>query len=111
MSFNGFAYVIRGSVRLGEDAHLVTAGQAAWLDRPGGEGMSLLHMVAGDDGARLVLYAGQPQGVPIVTHGPFVGDSREDIVRLYTEYRSGRFERMSNLNPASGPAGHSAPTR
>jgi redox-sensitive bicupin YhaK (pirin superfamily) len=46
---------------------------------------------------RLVLYAGQPQGDPIVSYGPFIGDSREDIVRLYTEYRAGRFERLSTL--------------
>ena len=35
----------------------------------------------------LVLYAGQPQGDRIVSYGPFIGDSKEDIARLYTEYR------------------------
>jgi hypothetical protein len=44
-----------------------------------------------------VLYAGQPTGDPIVSHGPFIGDTRDDIVRLYQEYREGRFERMSEL--------------
>jgi redox-sensitive bicupin YhaK (pirin superfamily) len=71
-----------------------------WLDRPEGDGSSLLRMVAGDEGVRLVLYAGQPQGDPIVSHGPFIGDSREDIVRLYTEFRAGQFERMSQIVPA-----------
>lgn len=96
-SFNGFVYVLRGSVRIGEDARLLTAGQVGWLDRPEGEGTSLLRVVAGEDAARFVLYAGQPQGDPIVSHGPFIGDSKADIVRLYSEYRSGGFERLSDL--------------
>lgn len=96
-SFNGFVYVVRGSARTGEDAASLGVGQVGWLDRPEGEGTSLLRVVAGEEGARLVLYAGQPQRDPIVSHGPFIGDSKEDIVRLYTEYRAGRFERMSNL--------------
>jgi redox-sensitive bicupin YhaK (pirin superfamily) len=96
-SYNGFAYVIRGSARIGEDAALLRTGQVGWLDRPAGEGASVLRLVAGDEGARVVLYAGQPQGDAIVSHGPFIGDSKEDIVRLYTEYRAGQFERLSNL--------------
>jgi len=97
MSYNGFAYVIRGSVRIGEDAALLNPGEVGWLDRHEGERTSVLRVVAGEEGARLVLYAGQPQGDPIVSYGPFIGDSKEDIVRLYTEYRAGRFERMSEL--------------
>lgn len=57
----------------------------------------MLRLTAGDAGARVLLYAGQPQGDPIVSHGPFIGDSKADIVRLYTEYRAGLFERMSAL--------------
>jgi hypothetical protein len=96
-SYNGFAYVIHGSVRIGENAAMLKAGQVGWLDRLNGECSSLLHAVAGEEGARLVLYAGQPQGDPIVSYGPFIADSREDIVRLYTEYRDGRFVRMTEL--------------
>ena len=94
-SYNGFLYVLRGSVTIGEA--VVKTGQVGWLDRPQGEGASVLRVLAGKEGARLVLYAGQPQGDAIVSHGPFIGDSREDIVRLYTEYRTGRFPRMSEL--------------
>jgi redox-sensitive bicupin YhaK (pirin superfamily) len=96
-SYNGFAFLVRGSVTVGEDATLIKAGQVGWLDRPNGEGPSVLHIVAGEEGSRLVLYAGQPQGDAIVSHGPFIGDSKDDIVRLYTEYRAGRFVRMSEL--------------
>jgi redox-sensitive bicupin YhaK (pirin superfamily) len=100
-SYNGFAFVIRGSVRIGEDSALVNAGQVGWLDRPQGDAVSTLHVAAGDEGARLVLYTGQPQGDAIVSHGPFIGDSEEDIRRLYAEYRAGRFQRMSELARAN----------
>jgi hypothetical protein len=101
-SYNGFAFVIRGSVTIGEKAELLKTGQVGWLDRPNGEGSSVLHTDADEEGARLVLYAGQPQGNPIVSHGPFIGDSKEDIVRLYTEYRAGEFVRMTELARQDG---------
>ena len=68
---------------------------------PVGSAESILRLVAGDaaghDGARVVLYAGQPQGDAIVSHGPFIGDTPEDITRLYAEYRAGRFAKMSEI--------------
>jgi redox-sensitive bicupin YhaK (pirin superfamily) len=100
-SYNGFVFVVSGSARIGEDAALLTIGQVGWLDRPQGQGISMLRIVAGDAGVRLVLYAGQPQGDPIVSQGPFVGDSRADIVRLHNEYRAGGFERMSEIARAA----------
>jgi redox-sensitive bicupin YhaK (pirin superfamily) len=96
-TYNGFVFVVSGSARIGEDAARLTMGQVGWLDRPTGEGLSMLRIAAGDEGVRLVLYAGQPQGDPIVVQGPFVGDSRADIVRLHGEYRAGRFQRLSEL--------------
>lgn len=103
-SYNGFAYVVRGSVRIGAGAPLLKAGQVGWLDRPDGGGTSVLREIAGEEGARLVLYAGQPQGDRIVSYGPFIGDSKEDIVRLYTDYTAGRFERLSTLGRSTGIA-------
>ena len=96
-SYNGFVYVIEGAANVGSNAAPLSTGQVGWLDRPEGGGSSLLRFAAGEHGVRLVFYAGQPQGDPIVSHGPFIGDSREDIVRLYGEYRAGGFERMSRL--------------
>lgn len=97
-SYNGFLYVISGSARVGEERAFLKEGQVGWLDRPAGNGVRALPIVAGEHGVRLVLYAGQAQGDPIVSHGPFIGDSREDIARLYNEYRAGRFERMSEFS-------------
>ena len=94
-SYNGFAFVIHGSVQIG--GKLLNTGQVGWLDRPTGSGTSVLRVVADESGARLVLYAGQPQGDPIVSYGPFIGDSKQDIARLFAEYQAGRFPRLSEL--------------
>ena len=94
-SYNGFAFVLDGSVRIGHTE--LNTGKVGWLDRPNDSGTSVLCVVAGDSGARLVLYAGQPQGDPIVSYGPFIGDSKQDIARLFAEYQSGRFPRLSEL--------------
>ena len=54
-SYNGFAFVIDGSVQIGET--VLNTGQVGWLDRPSDDGTSVLHVVAGESGARLILYA------------------------------------------------------
>jgi quercetin 2,3-dioxygenase len=94
-SYNGFAFVIDGSVRIGET--VLQAGQVGWLDRPNSNGTAAVRVVAGESGARLVLYTGQPQGDAIVSYGPFIGDSKQDIARLFAEYQAGFFPRLSEL--------------
>jgi redox-sensitive bicupin YhaK (pirin superfamily) len=96
-SYNGFVYVLEGSVRAGADDAPLDAGKVGWLDRIDGGGASSLRIAAGDAGARLVLYAGQPTNVPIVMHGPFVGETRADLMRVSREFMAGRFPRMSEL--------------
>ena len=103
-SFNGFVYVIDGEVRVGgESGDVLRAGQIGWLDRPEQIGASSLSLIGTDSGARVVLYAGEPQHVSIATHGPFVGGSRSDLVRMSREYMEGRFQRMSELVRAARP--------
>jgi redox-sensitive bicupin YhaK (pirin superfamily) len=104
-SYNGFVYVIEGDATVGDDKVGVRTGQVAWLDRPTSDGSSVLRLRGGSAGARLVLYAGEPQHAPLVTHGPFVGETRADLVRASTDYMAGRFPRMSALMRASAGAG------
>ena len=94
-SYNGLLYLLDGSVRVGADE--LRAGQVGWLDRPRREGPSNLHLIAGESGARLILYAGEPQSTPVVMQGPFVGEAPADISRLDEEYQQGRFPHMSEL--------------
>jgi quercetin 2,3-dioxygenase len=97
-SYNGFVFTLRGSIQAGaNNATSLKARQTGWLDRPKVDGASLLRVTAGEEGARLVFYAGQPQGDPIVSYGPFIEDSKQDIVRLYTEFQMGQFVSLSDL--------------
>jgi quercetin 2,3-dioxygenase len=99
--YNGFVFVLAGTATVGVDETSLAPGQVGWLDRQGGEDGSALGIRAGAQGARLLLYAGEPQGDPIVSQGPFIGDSDEDIRRLIAEYRSGSFVGISTLTPRS----------
>jgi quercetin 2,3-dioxygenase len=92
--YNGFLYVLSGQARVGESRTSLGVSQVAWLDRPTTEGDGLLTI--GNDGPeplRLLLYAGQRQNVPIVSYGPFIGDTRGDIARSIERYQTGSFKR------------------
>jgi redox-sensitive bicupin YhaK (pirin superfamily) len=98
-SYNGFLYVLDGAVSVGEERTRLTAGQVGWLAEaePNTSSVTPVRIFAGDHGARLIIYAGERQGVPIVLHGPFVGENREDIRRLSRLYVEGKMPRMSEL--------------
>ena len=96
-SYNGFLVVLEGAVRVGPDAVRVDADQVGWLDRPAAAADSVLELVADANGARVLLYAGEPTGDPVVVQGPFVGDTREDNTQSFNRYLNGEFVRMSAL--------------
>jgi redox-sensitive bicupin YhaK (pirin superfamily) len=104
VSYNGFVFMLEGGTFAGADRVALSTGHVGWLDRPTGRGDSAITFTAGSDGARLVVYAGEPQGDAIVSHGPFIGDSWEDIARLYREYQAGAFVRLSELARARASA-------
>jgi redox-sensitive bicupin YhaK (pirin superfamily) len=93
--FNTFFYVIKGSVNAGDDATPVKADQVAWVDY--GHPDSELRLDAGPEGARLVLYSAEPQKHAIVSHGPFIADSMDEIKQLYADFRHGKFEHINNV--------------
>ena len=94
-SFTTFLYVLEGSLKVGDDDKMINKNKVGWLDRYTDNALSELRLTAGDTGVRFLLYSAQPQGNPIVSHGPFIGDSDEDISRLYSEYRQGKMNDIS----------------
>jgi redox-sensitive bicupin YhaK (pirin superfamily) len=98
-SYNGFLYFLEGAVSVGDEHTQLTTGQVGWLAeaQTNASGVSIVRMIAGDDGARLIIYAGERQGIPIMMHGPFVGESRADIMRLSRQYLDGKMPRISEL--------------
>jgi redox-sensitive bicupin YhaK (pirin superfamily) len=96
-NYTAFIYVLKGSVRIGDDARELSSDQVGWLDRFAVDEQSELKFTAGKEGVRFVLYAGKPTGDPIVSHGPFIADTKEEILKLYNEYRQGKMKHVSTL--------------
>jgi len=48
---------------------------------------------AGPDGAEILMLQGRPIGEPVAQHGPFVMNTRDEIVQAYEDYRATRFGR------------------
>ena len=85
---NAFAYPYEGGVTIGEgeDARELATQELAVLG--GGEALALR---AGDAGARLILVAGRPLREPVARHGPFVMNTREQLMQAFVDYQEGRF--------------------
>jgi redox-sensitive bicupin YhaK (pirin superfamily) len=95
-SYNGFLYPLDGDVLVdGTRPQRLSVGQIGWLEFGGPP--ATVRLTAGRDGSRVMLYAGERQDVPIVTHGPFVGETRADLVRVSRAYAEGRMPRVSEL--------------
>ncbi|WP_313318924.1 pirin family protein [Stenotrophomonas sp.] len=85
---SAFAYVFEGQALLGdaEDARSVGQHELAVL----GAG-DTLPLQAGAQGARLILVAGRPLREPVVRHGPFVMNTRQELMQAFIDYQEGRF--------------------
>jgi len=98
-SYNGFLYPLEGDLQVGGSSpQRLAIGQIGWLDRRDGAAATVVRLTGGAAGARVVLYAGERQGVPIVTHGPFVGETRADLMRVSQAYLDGRMPAVSDLS-------------
>lgn len=83
-----FIYVFEGELQAGPESsrHTVQCSQMAVL----GQG-DHLEMVAGAEGARLLLIAGLPLREPVARYGPFVMNTQEEIHQAFRDYQAGRF--------------------
>ncbi|PXA79099.1 nuclease PIN [Caulobacter sp. D4A] len=78
-----FLYVVRGSITIGDR----TAGAANLVELTDGEGLEL----SSADGAVLLLGHADPIREPVVSHGPFVMTTREEIIQAIQDYQAGKF--------------------
>lgn len=83
---NAFVVVYRGEVSIGGST-VGRARMAILANTPDSDGVT---MVAGPEGARLLLIAGQPLREPIVQYGPFVMNTKEEIYQAVDDFRAGR---------------------
>jgi redox-sensitive bicupin YhaK (pirin superfamily) len=87
---SAFLYVYEGALRVGEGAtaSTVKAGELAVL----GQGTEI-HLAASSAGdvSRAILVAGRPLREPVARYGPFVMNTREQIMQAVEDFQKGRF--------------------
>ena len=94
-AFNALVYVLAGSGRAGRDGQPVHTGQLVafgpgdWMrlradDRPG----------PGTGQLDLLVLGGQPIGEPVVHYGPFVMNTRDEIMEALEDFEAGRLGRI-----------------
>ena len=82
---NAFVYLYEGDAGVGSPLRALPRRSAGVLSAG-----DAIEIRAGNSGARLVLLAGLPIGEPVVQHGPFVMNTREEIEQAIRDYQSGR---------------------
>jgi len=82
--WNAFVYIYEGSV---VDDQTISAGQLAVYNQRG-----KFKLKAGVDGIQCILLAGEPLNEPVVRGGPFVMNTRGEVLQAFSDYQEGRFE-------------------
>jgi redox-sensitive bicupin YhaK (pirin superfamily) len=93
--FNALVYVLAGRGTVGPGAHPVEAGQLAVLGA--GDAVTLTGGRRPDsrsaDFEALVL-GGRPIGEPVAAYGPFVMNTRSELVQAFEDFQNGRLGRI-----------------
>jgi quercetin 2,3-dioxygenase len=89
--FNALAYVLAGSGVVGPDARPVHTGQLAVF----GPGDALVLRADASQESRhpaldVLVLGGQPIGEPVYAHGPFVMNTRDEIVQAFEDFQAGK---------------------
>lgn len=88
--YAGFIYPFKGAVEIvwevGSDPVTLADSHLGEL----GDG-DVLTVRGGADGGRFILVAGQPINEPIARHGPFVMNTRAEIIQAVRDFQEGKF--------------------
>jgi redox-sensitive bicupin YhaK (pirin superfamily) len=101
---NGLIYVFKGVARIGSDEREVREGQAALLES--GDGVAIAVDAEAKGPAELLLLSGKPLNEPVARYGPFVMNTREEILQAVADYQAGR---MGTIPPVHGLTAGSTP--
>jgi hypothetical protein len=102
--YNALVYVLAGHGRVGPDGQPVQTGQMAVF----GPGNTLSVQASEVQESRspnldVLILGGRPIREPVAWMGPFVMNTREEVVKAFEDYRAGRLGQV--------PAVHNTPTR
>jgi redox-sensitive bicupin YhaK (pirin superfamily) len=87
--YNAFAYVFGGEGEFGPERARASEHQMAVFASDGG----VIRMAASESSSQpleVLLIAGVPLGEPVARYGPFVMNTKEEIVKAFEDYREGR---------------------
>ena len=89
--FNALAYALEGRGTVGSKDTPIGMGQAALY----GAGDSLVIAASEDQDSRtpnleVLVLGGQPIGEPVAWYGPFVMNTREELVQAFEDYKAGK---------------------
>jgi len=90
--YNALVYVLSGRGAVGAERRPIQQGQLAVLDA--GDRITVSADVAQDSNRpalEVLLLGGQPIREPVVQYGPFVMNTREQVMQAMHDYQSGRF--------------------
>jgi redox-sensitive bicupin YhaK (pirin superfamily) len=83
---NAFVYVYRGGVQIG-GTHVPVQRMAILRNGEDRDGVVL----RADRPSRALLIAGKPLGEPIAQYGPFVMNTKDEIMQAVNDYQAGKF--------------------
>ena len=85
---NAFAYVIAGEISVVDETASSSAGERSLAVFGSGERVTI---VGESNSARLLLVAGKRLNEPVSRYGPFVMNTREEIIQAANDYQNGDF--------------------
>lgn len=88
LNHNAFIYVIEGEVTVKSAQHSDTISREKLGVLSDGEQVSI---VSGKQDSRFLLIAGKPFNEPVARHGPFVMNTREQLLKAFDDYNQGKF--------------------
>ena len=84
--FNALAYVLTGQGSAGLDRRPIRMGQLAVF----GAGDAITFTASGSRNMDILLLGGEPIREPVAAYGPFVMNTRAELVQAFEDYQAGR---------------------
>jgi len=88
LNHNAFIYVIEGEVSVQSAEHLDAIEATKLAILTDGEQVSI---VGGQQSSRFLLVAGKPFNEPVARHGPFVMNTRDQLLQAFDDFNRGKF--------------------
>ncbi len=92
-----FVYVFRGEGAIGRTRVPMQRGQMAVFDREAGS----VSLIGGKGGLEAMIGSSEPLDEPVVRYGPFVMNTRQEIIQAFEDFHAGK---MGSISPELSPS-------